>query len=69
MVLPQVDIRSNLVVSNPPKATKIFLGKSGENLNYVHTYFEKKGKANRHIKTSAIAATPPALSGILRRMA
>ncbi|KAJ4940057.1 hypothetical protein NE237_000152 [Protea cynaroides] len=28
-----------------------------------------KGKANRHIETGAIAATPPDLSGILRRMA
>ena len=44
MVPPQVDIRSNLVISNPPKATKIFLGESGENLNYAHTYFYKKVK-------------------------
>jgi len=34
---PQVDIQSNPVVNNPPKATKIFLGESGENLNYIHT--------------------------------
>jgi hypothetical protein len=69
MVPPQVDIRSNLVVSNPPKATKIFLGESVENLNYAHTFLLKKGKAKRDIKTGAIAATPPALSGILQRMA
>jgi hypothetical protein len=31
-------------MGNPPKATKIFLGESGENLNYVHTYFLKKVK-------------------------
>jgi hypothetical protein len=68
MVPPQVDIGSNLVVSNLPKATKIFLGESVENLNYAHTFL-KKGKAKIDIKTGAIAATPPALSGILRRMA
>jgi hypothetical protein len=42
MVPPQVDIGSNLVVSNLPKATKIFLGESVENLNYAHTFLKKR---------------------------
>lgn len=44
MMPSQVDTRSNLVIRNPPKTTKIFLGDSGENLNFVHTNFSKKIK-------------------------
>ena len=48
--------------------------KSNQNIHgrklELRTYISlKKGKAKRDIKTGAIAATPPALSGILRRMA
>lgn len=41
MVPSQVDTRSNLVISNPSKASKIFLGESSANLNFVHIFFNK----------------------------
>lgn len=50
-MLDQAAQRTKSLIWWNPLNTKIFLGESGENLNYVHTciYFLKKGKANNFL--------------------
>ena len=67
MVLPQVDIQSNLKASDLLQATETIFGELVEKIELRTYEVLVKGRANNDTKTSPMAATPPNLLGILRR--
>jgi hypothetical protein len=71
MVLPRVDIQSNLKASDLLQATETIFD-FGELVKKfeLRTYeVLVKGRANNDTKTGPMPATPPNLLGILRRIA